>query len=116
MCLADAAANQVVIANDIAYLVGSGTTGCWQSFAGLSGVYTVAMIGGALMQKTPPVNYTPAGFVPSDDDSGWAVKQESIMHTPQLYLVWFGTFGYSLAGVSILSCAKTMITDVSVVA
>jgi len=112
---------EVVVSNDVAYLVGTGATGCWQAFAGLSAMYTVAMMSGAWLQRSPPPGYAPAGFVAQQNDSDWYVPKEKILSgaysvgnktVPQFPLMWAGVYGYSIAGVSVLSCAKTMITDV----
>ena len=34
------------------------------------------------------------------------------MRTPQMYLLWLTLFGNTIAGVTLISAAKTMMTDV----
>jgi hypothetical protein len=40
------------------------------------------------------------------------VHYNEAMKTPQFYLLWGAVFGNAVAGVSIISCAKTMMHDI----
>jgi hypothetical protein len=102
------------------YLIGSGDTGLSSTFLTLGAMYTAAMMTGALAQKTPFVptgsaaNATPppvskTSTLPSPDHY---VPIDNLLKTPQFYLFWLGACGNAMAGVSIISCAKTIMGDV----
>lgn len=117
------------------YVLGTGSTGAAMTFATLSCGYAVAMTAGALLMRLPPAGYVPKGFFlvvgkmffhhdkkkkgfdPSAVSSTTASSGESVhfntaMKTPQMYLLWLTLFGNTIAGVTLISAAKTMMTDV----
>ena len=70
----------------------------------------------------PREGWTPDGWeAPKEDDSaGTNINQRALgdvdhntaLRTPQFWLMWAAVFGNAIAGVSIISCAKTMMGDV----
>ncbi len=75
---------------------------------------------GALSQRTPPPGYSPTGDASTAKASASAVTDtensyvpvESTTKIPQFYLFWLATCGNAMAGVAIISCAKTIMGDV----
>eukprot|EP01127_Copromyxa_protea_P006705 TRINITY_DN16704_c0_g1_i1.p1 TRINITY_DN16704_c0_g1~~TRINITY_DN16704_c0_g1_i1.p1 ORF type:complete len:587 (-),score=110.43 TRINITY_DN16704_c0_g1_i1:34-1794(-) len=97
------------------YLLGTGDTGISATFLTLSAGYLVMMISGALLMRVPPAGWSPKGFAEVGTSSGGI--QHSVHHavalkTPQFYLLWLTLFGNTIAGVTIISTAKTIMTDV----
>jgi hypothetical protein len=118
------------------YLAGTGDAGTASTFFALSGGYLVAMLGGALLNKVPPANYNPTGDATSTGQSeeelaaalplatqpkpllGPAIQPSrrsldasAAMKTPQFYLLWAACMGNAIAGVTVISCAKTIMND-----
>lgn len=100
------------------YLCGSGDTGLSSTFLTLSAMYTGAMLTGALAQKSPaidtsaeaaPTPVSKTSTLPSPDHY---VPIDNLLKTPQFYLFWLGACGNAMAGVAIISCAKTIMGDV----
>lgn len=104
----------VINASHIFSIVGSGSTGAALTFATLACGYALLMASGALLVRIPPKGWTPAGWTPP---TGMGTMQHSVHHstawrTPQFYLLWTTLFGNAIAGVTIISTAKTMMSDV----
>lgn len=122
------------------YLTGTGDAGTASTFFALSGGYLVAMLGGALLNKVPPPNYNPTGAPaaagtasgPSEEEvaaslplatqprpllgspiqpSRRSLDASAAMRTPQFYLLWAACMGNAIAGVTVISCAKTLMSD-----
>jgi len=106
-----------VVENGV-YVVGTGDTGVSSTFLTLSAMYTAGMMAGAFAQRSPWKGYDPMGTAPAEGETAVAkapeeyVPLESVMKLPQFYLFWLATCGNAAAGVAIISCAKTIMSDV----
>jgi MFS family permease len=112
--IADVARLPVPLSEGV-YLLGTGSTGAAATFATLSCGYVLLMSAGALMIRLPPAGHLPAGFVPKGGAGGGperSVHYATAMKTPQFYLLWATLFGNTFAGVTIISAAKTIMSDV----
>lgn len=101
------------------YAVGTGNTGASMTFLTLSVGYLATMLTGAFMQRVPAEGWTPKGWTPPSDDqqaqkmqTTASVDYTQALRTPQFYLLWGAVFGNAVAGVSVISCAKTIMGDV----
>jgi MFS family permease len=104
------------------YLVGTGDTGATGAFLTLSAAHFALMTAGALTQKVPAEGWSPEGWkAPTEAElaaSGRSertvatVHHDTALRTPQFWLLWAAVFGNAFAGVSIISCAKTMMSEV----
>ena len=134
---ADGSLTEVVVAStrDVAqlhaelpagvYEVGTGDSGVRNTFLALAALHTTSMLTGAAGQRVPPPGWSPpavAGAAPSDAAEPIApprdalaasgnVDPDQVMRTPQFYLLWAAVAGNAIAGVSVISCAKTLMTD-----
>jgi len=90
------------------YLAGTGSTGLGVTFMTLGAIYGSLMLTGALTQRSPgsvssgPVQNANEPYVPV----------ETTTKIPQFYMMWLATMGNAMAGITILSCAKTMMSDI----
>eukprot|EP01129_Flabellula_baltica_P005573 TRINITY_DN2032_c0_g1_i1.p1 TRINITY_DN2032_c0_g1~~TRINITY_DN2032_c0_g1_i1.p1 ORF type:complete len:428 (+),score=80.62 TRINITY_DN2032_c0_g1_i1:1545-2828(+) len=98
------------------YLIGTGNSGLTYTFLSLAAVHVTSMLTGAFMVRLPKEGWAPPGFVPKPLDStqlsGGSVDYKQALKTPQYYLFLASIVGFSIAGVSIISCAKTIMADV----
>ena len=103
------------------YVVGSGDSGVVGCFLSLAVLHLGTMSIGAMIQKVPKKGWTPEGWTPpttSEAASSINFRTEGTvdhvraLQTPQFWLMWAAVFGNAIAGVSIISCAKTMMGDV----
>jgi MFS family permease len=101
------------------YLAGTGDTGVATTFMTLGGLYFCSITLAALSQRVPAEGYAPPGYVPpTEEDSAkrmqavGSVDADTVIKTPQFYLFWATIMGYSFAGVSVISCAKTIMMDI----
>jgi hypothetical protein len=109
------------------YEVGTGNSGVKETFLALAALHTASMLTGAWGQRVPPVNWTPpvtpaaatggAGLPvvqqlrPDALSASGNVSPDQALKTPQFYLLWAAVAGNAIAGVSVISCAKTLMTD-----
>jgi len=107
------------------YEVGTGDSGVRHTFLALAALHTTAMLTGAAGQRVPPPGWKPLGSshqegvslqpatAPSRDAlaANGNVDPDQVMRTPQFYLLWAAVAGNAIAGVSVISCAKTLMTD-----
>jgi len=79
-------------------------------------IYFVVMSFGAYLIKTPKEGWTPKGFDPTLLKANNVVQANvdanQALKTPQFYFFWFAVLGNAIAGVSVISCAKTIMADV----
>lgn len=96
------------------YLLGTGDTGISATFLTLSAGYLALMVAGSFLMRIPPTGWTPKGYVAptSGNVTQHNVHHATAMKTPQFYLLWFTLFGNTIAGVTIISTAKTIMSDV----
>ena len=106
-----------------AYAVGTGSTGAASAFFCLAGLHTTAMLVGAFSQRVPAEGWAPAGWTPPPpaaastavgaiSASADNVDPARALRTPQFYLFWAAVAGNAVAGVSVISCAKTIMSDI----
>jgi MFS family permease len=117
------------------YLVGTGDSGVASTFFALSAGYFAAMITGALLNRVPPPNYHPethnapedsaapppsaivhreqpkALVGPSIQATSLTVDADRALRLPQFYLLWAACAGNAIGGVTVISCAKTLMSD-----
>jgi len=98
------------------YVVGTGNTGAARTFQVLGLTYLGAMLAGAMGQRVPHPDWKPDGWSPPSDDAGLVsthnVHYNQALKTPQFALFWLAVAGNAIAGVTIMSCAKTIMSDV----
>lgn len=103
------------------YLVGTGDSGAMGCFVALGALHFAAMSVGALTMRVPADEWTPEGWTPPSEEENKAsvnvrslgvVDHNAALKTPQFWLMWAAVFGNAIAGVSIISCAKTMMGEV----
>jgi hypothetical protein len=83
----------------------------------LGGVYGTAMMLGALGMRVPKAGYKPAGWEPPKAEESAMISQNNVDHvtalkTPQFYLLWTAVTGNAIAGMVLMSSAKSIITDI----
>ncbi len=109
------------------YEVGTGDSGVRNTFLALAALHTTSMLTGAAGQRVPPAGWTPPALdngapeasssvveQPKQADALAAsgnVDPDQALRTPQFYLLWAAVAGNAIAGVSVISCAKTLMTD-----
>ena len=107
------------------YEVGTGDTGARNTFLTLAALHTASMLVGAAGQRVPAPGWTPPGYVEPQAEAGQAsggspnaaiaatgnVDPDEALRTPQFYMLWAAVAGNAIAGVSVISCAKTLMTD-----
>eukprot|EP00035_Acanthoeca_spectabilis_P024692 m.454930 g.454930 ORF g.454930 m.454930 type:complete len:651 (-) comp20776_c0_seq1:1037-2989(-) len=100
------------------YLAGTGSTGVGPTFLTLSALYTGVMLTGALNQKLPRSEFVQAdsaqsasSTTPSANEAPY-VPLETVTKLPQFYLIWLGIMGNAVSGVCIISCAKTIMSEI----
>jgi len=97
------------------YVVGTGDTGATMTFFSLGVGYFTIMLCGAFMQKIPHPKWKPDGWTP--DEHAETARQENAissveaLSTKQFWLLWAAVWGNAFAGVSIIACAKNMMTE-----
>ncbi|EGD82660.1 MFS permease [Salpingoeca rosetta] len=98
------------------YAVGTGSTGAAKTFFALGASYLTLMLAGAMGQRVPPEGWKPEGFVEPKTENKMMtsgnVHYTTALKTPQFYLLWLAVAGNAVAGVTVMSCAKNIMTDV----
>lgn len=98
------------------YVAGTGSTGASTAFLTLAGAYGASMLVGAAGNRTPHPDWKPAGWTPPSEDSAMIAKNDvdhvTALKTPQFYLLWTAVMGNAVAGMTLLSAAKTTMGDV----
>eukprot|EP00048_Salpingoeca_helianthica_P020097 m.4800 g.4800 ORF g.4800 m.4800 type:complete len:672 (-) comp4393_c0_seq1:17-2032(-) len=101
------------------YVVGTGDTGAAKTFFTLSAGYFLSMNIGAFIQRVPREGWLPANWTPPVEAeqqqkmiSKGNVHHSEALKTPQFYLLWLAVAGNATAGISVISCAKTMMSDI----
>lgn len=92
------------------YATGTGDTGVGPTFMALGAGYMGLMMAGTLGQKSLKPVVSEAGAAPVAQEP--YVPLEMTTKMPQFYLIWLGVMGNAMAGVAIISCAKTIMIDV----
>lgn len=114
------------------YLVGSGATGAAPALAIAGGAYFLAMLASAATIRNPKPGYVPEGYAPpaapgDKEGSGAAppvaspgssiapgrnVSVDTVMKTPQYWLLGTTFFAMATGGMGMLSVAKPMVGDI----
>lgn len=114
------------------YLVGSGATGAAPALAIAGGAYFLAMLASAATIRNPPPGYVPEGYAPpaaagdkegsspapavaspgSSIPPGRNVSVDTVMKTPQYWLLGTTFFAMATGGMGMLSVAKPMVGDI----
>ena len=118
---ADAAKCGVPGAREGVYVVGTGDPGVTRTFWTLAGAHTALMLTGAMLQKVPADGWTPEGWSGLSRELSTGpmmrarahenVHHDTALRTPQFWLLWTAVWGNALAGVTVISCAKTLMGD-----
>jgi MFS family permease len=88
------------------------TVGAWQALLVMAGLYTVAMIFGAMMVRVPAADWKPQGWVPKAvAATPVQVSVDTAWKTPQFWLLWVVLCMNVTAGIGILGQASPMIQD-----
>lgn len=100
------------------YVVGTGSTGCAETFFVLGAIYLLVMLVAALSYRIPAPGWCPAGWQPPDPQlaarkmvSQHHVGLNTVLRTPQFYLLWIVLCFNVTAGIGVLGVAKTIMTD-----
>lgn len=98
------------------YVTGTGSTGAPATFMTLAGVYGTSMLVGAAGNRAPRPDWKPEGWTPLIEESAMIAKHDvhhvTALSTPQFYLLWTAVMGNAVAGMTLLSAAKTTMGDV----
>jgi len=96
------------------YLVGSGSTGAAASLLTIGGAYMAAIIASALVIKRPSPGYLPPGYTPPAVTIGQGsnVSLDTVMRTPQFWLLFTTSTLLCTGGMGLMSVAKPMIQNV----
>ena len=91
--------------------------GVWPTFLVLAAVYFCFMIGGALLFRVPPENWTPAGWTKPAETGKKMVTDRHVhvdeaLKTPQFYLIWWVLCLNVTAGIGIIGMASPMLQEV----
>ncbi len=100
------------------YVVGTGSTGVAETFFTLGAIYFIVMVLAALSYRLPAPGWQPAGWTAPDPQlaakkmvSQSHVGLNTVLRTPQFYLLWIVLCFNVTAGIGVLGVAKTIMTD-----
>lgn len=97
------------------YLVGSGDSGNAAVLATIGLAYFGIMMTSAFAMRLPAPGYLPAGYVPPQTTLGTAMQNvnvDTVMKTPQFYMLATVLFCVATGGMGMFSVAKPMVSDV----
>ena len=99
------------------YVVGSGNTGAASALAVLGGGYLATMLASAFLIRRPDPGFAPAGWTPPAAGSGEGalagnVNVDSVMKTPQFWLLGTTFFCMATGGMGVMSVAKPMMGEI----
>jgi len=97
------------------YLVGSGNSGNAAVLATIGLTYFAIMMTSAFTIRLPAPGYVPDGYTPPIATTGGALQNvtvDSVMKTPQFYLLATVLFCVATGGMGMFSVAKPMVSDV----
>ena len=97
------------------YLVGSGDAGNASVLATIGMAYFGIMIASALAMRLPAPGYLPDGYIPPQASTGGVLQNvnvDTVMKTPQFYLLATVLFCVATGGMGMFSVAKPMVSDV----
>jgi len=96
------------------YLVGSGNSGVALSLASIGAIYASIVFGSSLLIRRPPAGYLPEGYTPPQTaaGSGANVHVDTVLKTPQFWLLFTTSTLLATGGMGLMSVAKPMIQNV----
>lgn len=97
------------------YLVGSGDSGNAAVLATIGLTYLGIMMASAFAMRLPAPGYLPDGYIPPQTSLGGAMQNvnvDTVMKTPQFYLLASVLFCVATGGMGMFSVAKPMVSDV----
>ena len=97
------------------YLVASGDSGNAAVLATIGLAYFGIMLASAFSMRLPAPGYVPAGYVPPQTSLGAGLQNvsvDTVMKTPQFYLLATVLFCVATGGMGMFSVAKPMVSDV----
>jgi len=94
------------------YVVGSGNTGVSAGLATIGAIYGMNVLIASLIMKRPQQGYLPAGYTPPESSGGANVHVDSLLKTPQFWLLWSTATLLATGGMGLMSVAKPMIQNV----
>jgi len=96
------------------YVVGSGNTGVAGALGTIAAVYGATVVTSALLMKKPAPGYIPQGWTPPPATSGAGsnVDANTVLKTPQFWLLFSTSTMLCTGGMGLMSVAKPMISDV----
>ena len=100
----------------VVYAVSTGSTGVAMTFATMGLGHMAMMLAGALLVRLPNPDASLGSRSSSSSDEQdqnalVGVNAKDALKMPQFYLLWTSVFGSAVAGVSVISCAKTMMNE-----
>lgn len=98
------------------YAIGTGSSGVGETLAVFGAAYLGVMATAALAYRMAPVGFTPAGWTrPAAAAAGGVrtyVHIDTLMKTPQFWMIFTSFAGIASAGLAVSSVARTMMTDI----
>merc|ERR1712156_1190019 len=96
------------------YVVGSGNTGVAGALGTIAAVYGATVVTSALLMKKPAPGYIPQGWTPPPATSGAGsnVDANTVLKTPQFWLLFSTSTMLCTGGMGLMSVAKPMISEV----
>jgi MFS family permease len=93
------------------------SSGVWQTFVALAGIYFIFMVAGALGYRVPPDGWAPDGWTPPSATAGSMVTTRHVhldvaWRTPQFWLLWGVLCLNVSAGIGVLGMASPMLQEV----
>ena len=116
---ANEVANMIVPGEPGVYLLGTGSSGAWQTFLTIGLIYFVIMLIAALGFRIPDKNWAPEGWTPPSKEvtekkmmTDGAVDIDQALKTPQFYQLWIVLCFNVTAGIGVIGVAKTMMSEI----
>jgi MFS family permease len=96
------------------YLVGSGNTGVAGGLATMAGIYGAIVMTSAMLMKKPAPGYIPEGWTPPPVKVGGGMNVDinTVLKTPQFWLLFSTSTLLATGGMGLMSVAKPMISEV----
>lgn len=113
------AARMAVPGPEGVYVVGTGSTGAFETFIALGIGYFIVMMIAAFSYRVPREGWLPKGWTPPAEDAASKrmitrkhVHIDQALKTPQFYLLWIVLCTNVTAGIGVIGVAKTMMTEI----
>ncbi len=110
---------EVVIAGNEAFVVGTGSTGATMAFVTLGLAYFIVMMVAAFSYRVPAEGWKPAGWSPPSEEASAKkmitnqhVHVNQVLKTKPFYLLWIVLCFNVTAGIGVLGVAKIMMNEI----